>query len=166
MSCLARFISAVLIAVLAGALPAGCASTGGSKGQDITGGLTLEVYVEAGGGSYARYRVEPDGTLSFGGGQDAIDRRFTWSGPMTAEEIDRLTALIDEHRWLEADPSSTGEPADRKIDIKLRKGPNRRSFAVIGESEAVAPVLELLEAAARRRHEEFLRRLPQPGEQK
>lgn len=150
--------------VLAGALPAGCAATGAAKGEDITGGLTLEVYVEAGGGSFARYRVEPDGTLRFGGGQDAIDRRFTWSGPMTGEEIARLSALIDEHRWLEADPPSTGEPAGRKTQVKLRKGPKRRSFAVIGESEVVAPVLQLLETAALRRHEEFLRRLPQPGE--
>ena len=152
--------------VLAGALPAGCAATGGSKSEGVTGGLTLEVYVEAGGGSFARYRVEPDGMLRFGGGQDAIDRRFTWSGPLTGEEIGRLSALIDEHRWLEADPPSTGEPAGRKTEVRLRKGPKRRSFTVIGESEVVAPVLQLLETAALRRHEEFLRRLPQPGERK
>jgi len=164
-SCLVRIIFAVLMIALVGAWTAGCAATGGAKGKDITGGLTLEIYVEAGGGSFARYRVEPDGTLSFGGGQDARDRRFTWSGPMTDEEIAHLTALLDEHRWLEADPPSTGEPTERKIEVRLRKGGTRRSFTVIGESEAVAPVLALLETAARRRHEEFLRRLPQPGEQ-
>jgi hypothetical protein len=84
---------------------------------------------------------------------------------MTEQEIARLTALIDEHGWLETDPPSTGEPAAREIEVKLRKGGTRRSFTVIGESEAVAPVLELLEAAALRRHDEFLQRLPQPGEQ-
>jgi hypothetical protein len=143
----------------------GCATTPGARGPDVTGGLTLEVYVEAGGGSFARYRVEKDGVLRFGGGQDAIDRRSTWSGPMTDEEIARLRALIDEHHWLEADPPSTGQPPERRIEVRLRKGGIRRSFTIIGESDDVAPVLELLETAALRRHEEFLRRLPRPGEQ-
>jgi hypothetical protein len=164
--CLGRIVFGLVLCALLNALLVGCASTFGPRGRDATGGLVLEVYVEAGGGSFARYRVESDGTLRFGGGQDAIDRRFTWSGPMREEEIVRLRALIDEHRWLEADPPSTGQPPERKIEVTLRKGGTRRSFTIIGESEAVAPVLDLLETAALRRHEEFLRRLPRPGEQK
>ncbi|MDY7107453.1 MAG: hypothetical protein SYC29_02345 [Planctomycetota bacterium] len=165
MSRRARIASGPVIFALLGALLVGCASSAGARGRNVTGGLVLEVYVQPGDGSFARYRVETDGRLRFGGGQDAIDRRFTWSGPMTEEEIGRLTALIDEHRWLETSPPSTGEPAVREIEVKLRKGGTRRSFTVIGESEAVTRVLEVLETAALRRHDEFLRRLPQPGEQ-
>jgi hypothetical protein len=162
-----RLASIIIGAVCAGllaALPAGCATTTAAAGGDVTGGLTVEMYVAQEGESYARYRVENDGVLRFAGGREAQDRKFTWSGPMTGQEIADLRALIAEHGWFDSDPPSTGLPEGLTYEIRLRQVGRRRSFTVRGDDQAVAAVRELLATAARRRNEEFLRRLPVPGE--
>ena len=147
-------------------LVVGCSSSPRAEGKDVTGGLALRLFVKLDEDSYAAYRLDADGTLSFAGGQDALDREYSWSGPMTEEEIASLLALIETHGWLEADPESTYVPPQRSFEIRLaRSGGKKRArrFEVIGSGPGVGEVYDLLETAARRRHEEFLRTLPQPG---
>jgi len=163
---LASIIVGVLCAGLLAALPAGCATTTAADGEDVTGGLKVEMYVAREGESYARYRVETDGVLRFAGGREAQDRKFTWSGPMTGQEIADLRALIAEHGWFDSDPPSTGQPPRLTYQVRLRQAGRRRSFTVSGDSPALTAVRNLLATAARRRNEEFLRRLPAPAEQK
>ncbi len=156
-----RIVAALLVPL---SLAGGCAA--GAAG--VTRGVTIDVLVEGEGRSLARYRVERDGTLRFGGGMDAMNGRFSWSGPMRADEIDRLLSLVDEHRWFEEDPPSVppppGEAAGPTYTIRLTGPRGRRTFTVIGESPAVGPARDVLETAARRRHEPFLLTLPRAGE--
>lgn len=158
-----RVVAALLVPL---SIAGGCAA--GAAG--VTRGVTIDVLVEGEGRSLARYRVERDGTLRFGGGMDAVNGRFSWSGPMRADEIDRLLSLVDEHRWFEVDPPSVpsppGEAAGPTYTIRLTGPRGRRRFTVIGESPAVGPARDLLETAARRRHEPFLLTLPRAGERR
>jgi hypothetical protein len=144
-------------------LIAGCATTNHDAGPDVTGGLRLEMFIDSGDGSYTRYLVKPDGQISFGGGWDARNRDYTWSGPLTDDEIHRLLALIAEYAWFDRDWPRIGRGEGRTTDITVRQGGRRRSFRVAGEDPAVMPIEELLATAAARRHEEFLRTLPKPG---
>ncbi len=127
--------------------------------------ISMEMFIENPGDSYAVYRVDEDGVLSFAGGVDAHDRKYTWSGPMTSEEIDRLHALLDEHRWFESGPKSSGTPPGRRYEIELSKPGVVRDFAVLGDGPSISPIFDLLETAARRRHEQFMQTLPKPGQQ-
>ena len=85
-----------VIAALA-ALLAGCSA---SDPGSATRGLSLEMWMQGGENRAAFYRLETDGTLGFGGGADALSHNITWTGPLTAGEIERLWVLLDEHGWL------------------------------------------------------------------
>jgi hypothetical protein len=152
-------LGAVLVAAGAG----GCAST--PRGADVTGGLVVQMHVESAGRAYELYRVETDGTLRFAGGYDARNEKYTWSGPLTGDEIARLRAIVAEHRWLEDDPASVAEPPDRLYRIRVRRGSDRASFMVTGDSPAVKPAYDLLRTAGERRLDEFMETLPEPGHQ-
>jgi hypothetical protein len=145
-------------------LMAGCATSPREAGADITGGLTLDMFLQLEAGSMVRYRVDRDGVLSFAGGFDARNEKYTWSGPMTEAEITQLLALLDAHRWLERDPPSPGEPDDRRCTVTVHHAGKRNGFKVIGAEASVDAIAALLESAASRRHEEFLQSLPRPGE--
>ncbi|UCD75747.1 MAG: hypothetical protein JSV91_02295 [Phycisphaerales bacterium] len=151
-------------AILALLVAAGCATTRSSSdgAESATGGLRLSIRAERGTGSHALYRVEPDGTIGYGGGFDAWEGRTTWTDAMSAEEIEELKSLIDEYGWFEREPRSTGEPADYLYRIDLADLQGRRRYEVTGESPDVMPVLELLDRIARRRFDEFLETLPRP----
>ncbi len=111
----------------------------------------------------ALYRVEPDGTIHFGGGLDARLEKTTWSGPMTVEEIQKLRDLIQRHGWFKAGPDSTDRPPGRSYRIQLRWPQGRQTYRVIGRSLDVTPIEQLLAQAAGRRHEAFLETLPRPS---
>lgn len=149
----------------------GCAATGASRATgpatapDVTGGLDVEMLRTSDDHAFARYRVDHDGTLRFGGGADALGGSYSWSGPLTGEEIGRLTTLIRQNGWLEADPPSTGHPPGRSYTITVRGPDRRRSFTVLGDEAGVIAVYGLLDTAARRRHQELLDTLPKAGEQ-
>lgn len=136
-----------------------CASAG--THDDATGGLTMEMYITRPGNSFARYKLDRDGTLHFGGGFDAQARRYTWSGPMTDEEILRLLEMIETYRWFEAEPSSGVEEKGRTFEIDLEGADRHRKYTVTGDSPAVVAVYDLLRDAAMRRHEGILRSLPE-----
>lgn len=153
------------VCVTLGAMLAAFGCAGGARvdPQSPTGGLSLKMLVLTQDNAAAMYRVEPDGTIHFGGGLDARQEKTTWSGPMTAEEIQQLRHLIAQHGWYDAGPASTGRPSGRSYRIQLRWPQGRRSFRVIGRSLDVTPIEQLLAHAAGRRHEAFLETLPKPS---
>ncbi len=150
-------VSVTLVATLA---PLGC--SGGSRvdPQSPTGGLSLKMLVLTQDNAAAMYRVGPDGTIHFGGGLDARQGKTTWSGPMTAEELQQLRDLIAQHGWYDAGPASTDRPPGRSYRIQLCWPQGRRTFRVVGRSLDVTPIERLLAHAAGRRHEAFLDTLP------
>jgi hypothetical protein len=132
-----------------------------------TGGVALEMFVRGEANLAALYRVEPAGTISFGGGADALNRQVTWTGPMTAAEIDELRSLLDRHGWFAKAPGSTGEPPQRSYRIRLTTPEGRRRhFWVRGASEDVTPIHDLLERLARRRldADHVIESLPRPSQ--
>ena len=141
----------------------GC--SGGSRvdPQSPTGGLSLKMLVVTEDNAAALYRVQPDGTIHFGGGLDARQEKTTWSGPMTAEEIQQLHDLLTHHGWFDAGPASTDQPPGRSYRIQLRWPKGRQTYRVIGRSLDVTPIEQLLAQAAGRRHEAFLQTLPRPS---
>ncbi len=160
---LTRLMLTVCVTLATPLAPLGC--SGGSRvdPQSPTGGLSLKMLVLTQDNAAAMYRVEPDGTIHFGGGLDARQEKTTWSGPMTVEEIRQLRDLIEQHGWYDAGPTSTDRPPGRSYRIQLRWPQGRQTFRVIGRSLDVTPIEQLLAQAAGRRHEAFLDTLPKPS---
>ncbi len=141
----------------------GCSGSSRVDPQSPTGNLSLTMLVLTEDNAAALYRVEPDGSIHFGGGLDARLEKTTWSGPMTAEEIRHLHDLLEQHGWFEAGPDSTDRPPGRSYRIQLRWPEGRQTYRVIGRSADVTPIEQLLAQAAGRRHEAFLETLPRPS---
>lgn len=158
-----RLMLTVCVTLTATLAPLGCAGGSRVNPQSPTGGLSLKMLVLTQDNAAAMYRVEPDGTIHFGGGLDARQEKTTWSGPMTREEIQQLRDLIAQHGWYDAGPASTGRPPGRSYRIQLRWPQGRQTFRVIGRSLDVTPIEQLLAQAAGRRHEAFLETLPKPS---
>jgi hypothetical protein len=152
-----------LIVALA-VLLAGCSAPDPGS---VTRGLSLEVWDRGLENRAVLYRVETDGTISFGGGRDAINQRISWTGPLTADEVDQLWVLLEDHGWLsgEVRAASTGEPRRRQCRIQLRWPGGRKRFRFRGENPDVEPVEALLAEASRRRLQGDLETLPRPSGQ-
>jgi hypothetical protein len=165
-----RGIVALLLAIigatglgLTGLGLTGCAASSRTPRPNVTGGRHLEMLVSSAERRYERYRVAPDGVLHWAGGANAQSSRFTWSGPLTAEEIDLLFGAIVRDGWFERDPPSTKEPPDTVYDVRIRGPEGRESFVVTGDTEGLLEVRRILEQAARRRLDGVLEALPGPG---
>ncbi len=140
--------------------PGGTEAVGG---RSPTGGLKLELLVHGEANLAVLYRVSEDGMIGYGGGADARNRTITWTGQMTAGEIDELRALLHQHGWFGGAPRSTGEPKERVSRIKLSHAGRSHSYKVRGRSPDVTPIEQLLDRVARRRFERFLESLPKAG---
>jgi hypothetical protein len=147
----------------AAAVLAGCSAPSRADPDSPTRGLSLEMEMRGEGNLAVLYRVETDGTIGFGGGADAVQREITWTGPLAAEEIERLWVLLEEHGWLSGDLRTTGEQKRPEYRIRLRWPSGSRRFKVRGANPGVTPVEELLEQAARRRLQGFLGTFPRPA---
>ena len=156
----------VLVCFTILALPAnsGCSSTSATRANSPTGGLSVEMSITGKDNFAALYRVERDGTIHFGGGQDAQLNKTSWTGQFTNEDVEQLRALLNEHGWFDETPTSSAIDADRKYRIDLRWPGGHRSFKVTGKSSMIAPIEDLLVEIANRRHEVFLESLPKASE--
>ena len=143
----------------------GCSSLSGADPHSVTRGLSLDMYAWGEGNFAVFYRVGTDGSLGFGGGVDARVQNVSWTGALTAEEIDRLWVLLEEHGWFSGavKAATTGDPKRRQYRLRVRWPDGQKKYRVKGENPGVAPVEELLGAAARRRMDGFLETLPQPS---
>ncbi len=150
-----RFAAPALAVLLLG--PAGCETV-----PSTTGGIRLELHVSGPQNLAVLYRVEPDGTIAYGGGPDARARRTTWTGRMTDQEIAELRSLLERHGWLDRKPASTGEPRALVSRIEVKGPGGFHRYTVRGESTDVEPVQEFLDRVARRRLDEVLDSLPRP----
>ena len=160
---LLRFVF-VFIAILAVFAGSGCSSTSAAKADSPTGGISLEMSITGRDNFAANYRVDQDGFLHFGGGQDAQLNRTSWTGQLTEQDIMQLIALLNKHGWFTELPYSLNMETDRKYSVKLQWPGGRKSFKVQGRSLYVAPIEDLLAKIANRRHDVFLESLPKATE--
>ena len=149
------------------AVNAGCAGAGPKPRRPdvrIADGFWLELWI-LGEDNYAvLYRVNGAKALGFGGGAIAFNRELSWEGTLEQVEYDRLQELLRQHGWFDGTIDSTGEARQRVSRIRLRWPGGSRRVKVTGDSPDVEPVLQLLDRAARRRFDDDLEILPQPGE--
>jgi hypothetical protein len=143
----------------------GCVVPKSSDRPDLTGGRTLEVFVAREAGAYELYQVDKWGSLQFGGGMDAYAGSTTWSGPLTADEIEEIFAIVDANRWNV--PNSVPKGRDLPLYRINYRGPERRKgfrLMITGDNAGTGRMHALLAAAAARRNEAFLDSLPKAGE--
>lgn len=151
------------------ALLTGCASSPAGapspeQRPDRTAAMVDLYIVDADERTYVRYHVEPDGDLRFAGGVDAIEARYSWTGPLTDEEIVRLEAIVAD---LPTKPIrlARGERPARMAKVEAVDGDDRRKFEVPADDARIAGLHTLLETASRRRYAKLLDSLPKPGPQ-
>lgn len=154
----------VIALVAAAVILNGCA--GAPRTDTPTGGTDFIMYVRDGTGAEAHYEVGRDGSLAFGGGMAACIGKITWTGTLTAEELEQFRSLLQAQNWFDRKPASTGQPPTQMYRITINSPEVRRAFKVKGESPELEAIRELLARAALRRLEDDLRALPQPGPQR
>ncbi len=140
----------------------GCAVR--SATDSPTGGVSLRMAVVGEPNRTALYRVEADGSLSFGGGLDAIQHKTSWTGQMTEAEIDELLALLDRDGWFHGEPADGDEPSGRVYEVTVHGPQGRQRYKLRGESAAGGELNDLLDRIARRRFDSFLERFSRPAE--
>jgi hypothetical protein len=158
-------VALLLLPAVAVSCLGGCRSLIGADPNTVTRGLSLEMYAWGAGNYAVFYVVGTDGTIGFGGGLDARVQNVSWTGTLTADEIDRLWVLLEEHGWFSGDvkAATTGDPKERQYRIQVQWPGGQRKYRIKGENPDVAPVAELLDAAARRRMDSFMETLPKPS---
>lgn len=154
----------VCFTILALATNSGCSSTTAVKADSPTGGISLEMSITGKGNLAALYQVEQDGSIHFGGGQDAQLNKTSWTGQLTKQDVEQLRFLLTEHGWFTAEPAASSLDADRKYRIELRWPDGNRSFKVTGKGSMIAPIEDLLAKITNRRHDLFLESLPKATE--
>lgn len=154
----------VCFTILALAGNSGCSTTSAAKANSPTGGISLQMSIKGKDNLAALYRVEQDGSIHFGGGQDAQLNKTSWTGQLTQQDVEQLRASLDEHGWFTAEPASSSIDADRKYRIDLRWPGGNRNFKVTGKGLMIAPIEDLLVKFANRRHDLFLESLPKASE--
>ena len=115
--------------------------------------------------STALYQVEADGSLSFGGGLDAVRHKTSWTGQMTEAEIDELLALLERDGWFRGEPADGDGPNGRVYEVTVCGQEGRQRYTLRGESTAGGELNDLLDRIARRRFDSFLERLARPAEE-
>ena len=80
-----------------------------NTGSSPTGNLGLEFdLANPQEQQYARYRVQPDGTVLFWGGRDAILDTVTWKGTLPAASAAELEQLVRSGAWFASPPRGDG----------------------------------------------------------
>ncbi len=151
------------VAALLVMLNAGCATSA----PDRTGGIAIEIDVRGAGNFAVLYRLDTDGTLSWGGGDGARAGEVTWRGTMSDAEIDGLLMILVSDGWFESDPApdASGDVPQRRTTIRLDGPKGKRRLTLAGSSRAVDRVTAYLDPISRRRYDDFLETLPKPGKE-
>lgn len=155
------------IAVIAMALPGGCATT--PKGEQRVGGYELEASTTNRDALTASlYKVSADGTIAWGGGMDARDGNTTWSGRLNDEQCAEIERLLVDDGWAKGSKAlkGSGEPRSMRSEVKVKGPGGSHTYRFVGESPALDRLLKTLDAASMARLDRFLKSLPEPGAQK
>lgn len=151
----------LLLAMLL-AMLAGCAATRGPAGGAV--GAEIELFVSQPGNSFARYHVDPDGTIRWGGGLDAKIGKYSWQGRLTADEAQRLVALVERRdRFRLAPVANNASGSGREWMIRYADDRYAYRHVVTGACPELAELRGILDEAASRRFSAELDRIAAPG---
>ena len=153
-------VSAIMLSAFTG-----CTTTTGLAQPERPDAFALQAKVFRPGNRVTLYRVQPDGTISFGGGMNALHDETTWSGALTEDEMTQLRSVLEQHDWFRTPPPRGDGPEDDRAIVSLRRMRYQQKFTVYGDNDLVDRMLQVLERASRRRHDSYLKRLPEPGPQ-
>jgi hypothetical protein len=141
---------------------------GGQKSTELTGEseLVLEMSVRDETNAERLYKIDRDGSISFGGGFRARVGTTTWTGSLSADERQEIATVINQQGWFTTPIVSTNEPKDRVYRVDIKAPPGHRRFKVVGHNERMNAVEQVLGRICLRRLEGELERLPEPGLQR
>lgn len=128
-------------------------------------GLFLDITVKKAKDSTAVYSVSQDGVFSFAGGNEAKRGEAEWTTPLDEEQRQRVLAMVQEFGWLEREPAPGAENPEHEYTVAIRRNSMRRTTVVHGDNPDVVKMVEFLDEIARHRFDDFIERLPQPGQQ-
>ena len=129
-------------------------------GSSPTGNLGLELdLANPQEQQYARYRVQPDGTVLFWGGRDAILDQVTWKGMLPDASAAELDRLVRSGAWFATPPRGDGV-GDDVWTISVLEPTRRRDFTVHGHVASVDEVWAVLQSTSSARFEATLDALP------
>ncbi len=111
---------------------------------------------------YARYRVEPDGVITFWGGANAVFDHVTWRGTINNPEGQSIDKLVREGDWFESPPTGDRKGNQTWIITVIEPG-RRRDFTVHGHAMRVDELWSILQSASSRRFKHVIEALPKPG---
>jgi len=130
----------------------------------VTGGLGMNLwFAQVKTRQYQYFEVRADGTLSYGGGMVAFDRRTEWKGRLSPEQGRAFREAVDRAGWMTAAQPATGEGDDEIAEITLFADDASRAFTIRGADAHVAELVKSLQAIANSRFRRELDALPQPG---
>ena len=129
----------LLIALLA--TLTGCASSSKwyvpSGGPSPTGGMALQLELrDTETNQFARFRVEPDGTMVYWGGKDVLFDKVTWTGSIDAAQGKSLVELVRRESPLDSS-SPAGDDAQPTWVLELAEHGSLADHTVHGEVRAV-----------------------------
>ena len=131
-----------------------------NTGSSPTGNLGLEFdLANPQEQQYARYRVQPDGTVLFWGGRDAILDTVTWKGTLPAASAAQLEQLVRSGAWFASPPRGDGI-GDDVWTISVLEPDRRRDFTVHGHVQSVDDAWAILQSTSSARFKATLDALP------
>ena len=157
-----RFLLLALLAV-----SAGCSSSGRwygpVTGPSPTDGMGLQLELSNSDTSqYARFRVEPDGTLVYWGGKDVLFDKVTWTGSIDAKQGRELVALVRRESPLDSF-SPAGDDAQPTWTLELAEHGRLVEHIVHGEVPCMRVLYDALQKYTSARFDAVIDALPRPG---
>ena len=159
-------ISRALLLFVSVLLIAGCTTRPNwyhpEDGSSPTNNLGLELdLTDHEESQYARYRVEPDGVITFWGGGNAVFDRVTWRGSINDGEGRSIDQLVRDGNWFETPPTGDRMGNQTWIITVIEPG-RRRDFTVHGHAMRVDELWSILQSASSRRFSHVIDALPKP----
>lgn len=136
------------------------ACAGGESGPSRIAGLDVRLEM-IDGDRAARFSVDRDGVLAFGGGRDAREERMTWQGTLDAGQCADLVALIERSSWQAVDSAAPRRHA--RFIVKVRDESGTRRFETGLDQPDARALYELLTVAVSVRFDGESQALPKPS---
>lgn len=150
-----------LIVVL---LSAGCASAPKAPRGAI--GMEIELFARLDRGSFVRYRVDPDGTIAYAGGNAALTSNWSWTGTLDVDQAAAVRRVVEANgRFLEKPEGSGRAMETREWMLRIVDERGARRFTVAGNCAALDALRAVLEDGASGRHAAAFNALPRAGHQ-
>ena len=107
--------------------------------------------------------VETNGVIHFGGGQDAMEGKTTWTGQMTSGQQVALYDLVAQSDWLATTKGSSVLKTPAHFSVRIRKGMIDNQFDLPMSDPMGTSVYDLLQTITLARLDPYLNALPKPN---